>query len=140
MVSAREIAAWRTFARWSSDVKVEQDYLLSKAVAAIFEDKFLSSQVAMRGGTVLHKGHLAPAGRYSEDIDLVRVGDRPASHLKKALTRVLHPLLTLGIHLHDNHPGRTQSRAQVSNHSQHVCLRSLQSRGYLRKAQGRSEY
>ena len=40
----------------------------------------------MRGGTVLHKGHLAPAARYSEDIDLVRVGDRPASHLKKALT------------------------------------------------------
>lgn len=34
-------------------------------------DKFLSKQVAMRGGTVLHKGHLAPASRYSEDIDLV---------------------------------------------------------------------
>lgn len=47
----------------------------------------------MRGGTVLHKGHLAPAARYSEDIDLVRVGNRPASHLKKALARVLRPLL-----------------------------------------------
>ncbi len=93
MISAREIAAWRPFAPWSNDVQVEQDYLLCQAVAAIFEDKFLSSQVAMRGGTVLHKGHLAPAGRYSEDIDLVRVGDRPASHLKKALARVLRPLL-----------------------------------------------
>jgi len=27
----------------------------------------------MRGGTVLHKAHLAPAARYSEDIDLVLV-------------------------------------------------------------------
>jgi hypothetical protein len=50
-------------------------------------------KVAMRGGTVLHKGHLAPARRYSEDIDLVLVGDRPASHIKKALTRVLRPVL-----------------------------------------------
>jgi len=40
---------------------VEQDYLLCRTVAAIFEDGFLSEQVAMRGGTVLHKGHLAPA-------------------------------------------------------------------------------
>ncbi len=73
---------------------VEQDYLLSQAVAAIFEDKFLREQVAMRGGTVLHKGHLSPASRYSEDIDLVLVGDRPAAHIKKALTRVLKPLLS----------------------------------------------
>jgi predicted nucleotidyltransferase component of viral defense system len=62
-------------------------------VAAIFEDKFLTGQVAMRGGTVLHKAHLAPASRYSEDIDLVLVGDRPPGHIKKALTRVLKPLL-----------------------------------------------
>jgi predicted nucleotidyltransferase component of viral defense system len=72
---------------------VEQDYLICKAVTAIFEDGFLASQVAMRGGTVLHKGHLAPASRYSEDIDLVLVGDRPKGHIKRALNRVLHPLL-----------------------------------------------
>jgi predicted nucleotidyltransferase component of viral defense system len=71
---------------------VEQDYLLCRAVAAIFKDEFLPTQVAMRGGTVLHKGHLAPASRYSEDIDLVLVGDRPSSHIKKALTRVLWPV------------------------------------------------
>lgn len=94
MLTARELNAWRPYAPWSSDLMVEQDYLLSQAVAAIFEDDFLKSQVAMRGGTVLHKGHLAPASRYSEDIDLVLVGDRPASHIKKALTRVLKPLLS----------------------------------------------
>ena len=72
---------------------VEQDYLLSRAVAAIFEDSFLKGQVAMRGGTVLHKGHLAPASRYSEDIDLVLVGSRPPGHIKKALHRVLQTIL-----------------------------------------------
>ena len=93
MITARAINAWRAHAPWSSDVQVEQDYLLCRALEAIFEDRFLSSQVAMRGGTVLHKGHLAPATRYSEDIDLVLVGERPARHIKRALTRVLNPLL-----------------------------------------------
>ncbi|MGK6309731.1 nucleotidyl transferase AbiEii/AbiGii toxin family protein [Variovorax sp. DT-64] len=93
MISAQELAQWRPFAPWSSDLMVEQDFLISQAVAAIFEDKFLKGQVAMRGGTVLHKTHLAPASRYSEDIDLVLVGDRPSGHIKKALTRVLQPLL-----------------------------------------------
>jgi predicted nucleotidyltransferase component of viral defense system len=93
VIYAREINGWRRYAPWSSDLMVEQDYLLCQAVAAIFEDSFLKSQLAMRGGTVLHKAHLAPASRYSEDIDLVLIGDRPAGHIKKALTRVLHPLL-----------------------------------------------
>lgn len=39
----------------------------------------------MRGGTVLHKVHLAPAARYSQDIDLVAVGERPEEHIRKAL-------------------------------------------------------
>jgi hypothetical protein len=59
---------------------------------AIFEDRLLSGQVAMRGGTVLHKVHLAPAARYSEDTDLVAVGDRPEGNIRKALLRVLRPV------------------------------------------------
>lgn len=93
MITAQELAQWRTYAPWSSDLMVEQDFLICQAVAAIFEDPFLKGQVAMRGGTVLHKAHLSPASRYSEDIDLVLVGDRPASHIKKALARVLRSLL-----------------------------------------------
>lgn len=109
MITAREIAAWRTVAPWATDMIVEQDYLLCRAVAAIFEDAFLSAQVAMRGGTVLHKGHLAPASRHSEDIDLVLVGDGSSSHIKKALTRVLRPVLGTPTerrqpHLHDAQP------------------------------------
>jgi predicted nucleotidyltransferase component of viral defense system len=74
-------------------MQVEQDLLLSRAVVAIFSDDFLSDQVAMRGGTVLHKVHLAPAVRYSEDIDLVLTGSRPKGHVEKALRRVMEPLL-----------------------------------------------
>jgi len=51
MISAQDIVAWRPFAPWSTDLMVEQDFLLSRAVELIFEDKFLSQQVAMRGGT-----------------------------------------------------------------------------------------
>lgn len=46
-------------------------------MVALFDDKFLSSQIAMRGSTLLHKVHLAPPARYSDDIDLVVVGTRP---------------------------------------------------------------
>jgi predicted nucleotidyltransferase component of viral defense system len=93
VIPRHEIAAWRAHAAWRTDAQVEQDLLLSRAMAAIFADDFLASQVAMRGGTVLHKVHLAPAARYSEDIDLVLVGGRPVSHVRKALARVLRPVL-----------------------------------------------
>ena len=79
--------------QWPELYQVEQDLLLSLAMTAIFNDKFLATQVAMRGGTVLHKVHLAPPVRYSEDIDLVAIGDRPEAHIKKALMRVLREIL-----------------------------------------------
>src|SRR5687768_13252833 len=72
---------------------VEQDYLLSRAVQLIFADPKLKNQLAMRGGTVLHKGHLAPASRYSEDIDLVLTANRSHQGIKEDLVAVLAPLL-----------------------------------------------
>lgn len=93
MIAQQSLIAWRTHAPWPDDGQVEQDYLLSQAVAAIFQDNFLQQHVAMRGGTVLHKAHLAPAARYSEDIDLVLVTDRAPGHIARALKRVLKPLL-----------------------------------------------
>jgi len=71
LIPQREIIAWRATAPWPSDVQVEQDLLITRCVAAIFNDEFLRDNLAMRGGTALHKVHLAPATRYSEDIDLV---------------------------------------------------------------------
>jgi hypothetical protein len=73
---------------------VEQDYLISRAVELIFEHPKLKTQLAMRGGTVLHKGHLAPAARYSEDIDLVLVEPRRSHRgIREDLAIALKPLL-----------------------------------------------
>jgi predicted nucleotidyltransferase component of viral defense system len=55
-------------------------------MVALFDDSFLQTQIAMRGGTLLHRVHLAPASRYSEDIDLVMVGDRSEGHIRRAVT------------------------------------------------------
>lgn len=92
MLPLRDIVAWKPYAPWSN-AQVEQDLILTRAIVAIFSDKFLASQVAMRGGTVLHKIHLAPPARYSEDIDLVAVGARPRGDIVRSLRRVLEPLL-----------------------------------------------
>lgn len=62
-------------------------------MAAIFADSVLSEHLAMRGGTVLHKAHLAPAARYSEDIDLVLVKAMDTETLDRHLRRVLAPVL-----------------------------------------------
>ncbi|ENZ5126161.1 nucleotidyl transferase AbiEii/AbiGii toxin family protein [Pseudomonas aeruginosa] len=53
----------------------------------------LREHLAMRGGTVLHKAHLAPAARYSEDIDLVLVKAMDTDTLDRHLRRVLTPVL-----------------------------------------------
>src|SRR4030067_2827221 len=92
-LTLQDVLAHQSAVPWPELYQVEQDLLLSLAMRAIFDDRFLADQVAMRGGTVLHKVHLAPAARYSEDIDLVVVGDRPESHVTKALKRALPPVL-----------------------------------------------
>lgn len=76
MIPLREVIAWRAHAPWADDQMVEQDYLISRAVEHIISHPKLGRQLAMRGGTVLHKDHLSPAARYSEDIDLVLVEPR----------------------------------------------------------------
>jgi hypothetical protein len=87
------LTAWQGYAPWPKRSQIEQDLRLSRGVAAIFADPVLSKHLAMRGGTVLHKAHLAPASRYSEDIDLVLVKamdtDTLDQHLRRALTPVL---------------------------------------------------
>ncbi len=92
-LTLQDVLAHQASVPWPELYQVEQDLLLSLSMRAIFGDPFLSGQVAMRGGTVLHKVHLSPASRYSEDIDLVVVGERPEGHIRKALMRVLRTVL-----------------------------------------------
>ena len=92
-LTRRDVLAHQAAVPWPSQRQVEQDLLLCQTMVALFDDAFLQGQIAMRGGTLLHKVHLAPAARYSEDIDLVVVGDRPEGHIRRALNRVLSGVL-----------------------------------------------
>src|SRR5882672_6669512 len=92
-ITRQDILAHQRVVPWAAQYQVEQDPLLCRVMAALFADAFLSSQIAMRGGTLLHKVHLAPAARYSEDIVLVVVGTRPAEHIRRAIRRVLTVVL-----------------------------------------------
>lgn len=92
-ITRQDILAHQAVVPWAAQYQVEQDLLLCRSMAALFDDAFLSSQIAMRGGTLLHKAHLAPASRYSEDIDLVVVGTRPEDHVRRAIRRVLTDVL-----------------------------------------------
>jgi predicted nucleotidyltransferase component of viral defense system len=93
LIPQREIIAWREHAPWSSDVQLEQDLLITRCMVAIFRDDFLRANLAMRGGTALHKVHLAPAARYSEDIDLVLVQRRRPAIVKQHLIRAVRPIM-----------------------------------------------
>jgi len=92
-LTQRDILAHQSLVPWPNQRQVEQDLLLCQTMNALFSDNFLKGQIAMRGGTLLHKVHLAPASRYSEDIDLVVFGDRPKNHIEKAIKRVLDQVL-----------------------------------------------
>ena len=92
-ITRQDILAHQATVPWAAQYQIEQDLLLCRAMAALFNDEFLSGQIAMRGGTLLHKVHLAPASRYSEDIDLVAVGDRPEGDIRRAIQRVLADVL-----------------------------------------------
>jgi predicted nucleotidyltransferase component of viral defense system len=93
LLTTQDVLAHQNTVPWPELYQIEQDLLLSLAMRGIFEDPFLSQHVAMRGGTVLHKVHLPPAARYSEDIDLVAVTSRDEQHIQKALKRVLRSVL-----------------------------------------------
>lgn len=93
MIPHTHLTAWQTYAPWPKRSQIEQDLRLSRGVAAIFADPVLADRLAMRGGTVLHKAHLAPAARYSEDIDLVLVKAMDTDTLDRRLRGVLTPVL-----------------------------------------------
>jgi len=93
MIQHTHLTAWQAHAPWPKRSQIEQDLRLSRGVAAIFTDSTLREHLAMRGGTVLQKAHLAPAARYSEDIDLVLVKPMDPETLDQNLRHALTPVL-----------------------------------------------
>lgn len=77
MIPQSFITAWRKEAPWQENYQVEQDLIIHWALIALFKDEFIKERLAFRGGTALHKLYLAPAARYSEDIDLVQIKAEP---------------------------------------------------------------
>lgn len=93
MIPRANITAWRTEVPWPENTQVEQDLVLSRALVAMFNHPVVAEQALFRGGTALHKLFFRPAGRYSEDIDLVQRDAGPIGELINAIREVLDPWL-----------------------------------------------
>lgn len=93
MLPRAEILAWRAdHAPWADEDDVEQDLLLTRALCDVFADGFLRELLAFRGGTALHKLHLPPAARCSDDL----VVQREAQPIGPTLDRLRAVLGWLG--------------------------------------------
>jgi predicted nucleotidyltransferase component of viral defense system len=71
------IIEWRQNVPWVEDYQVEQDLIISRALVSLYENPKIRDNFVFRGGTALHKLYVTPAGRYSEDIDLVQIASAP---------------------------------------------------------------
>ena len=93
MIPSANITEWRATAPWSQDAWVEQDLVISRAIVEMFGVAEIAERLAFRGGTALHKLHLHPAARYSEDIDLVQVCPEPIGETLDVVRAALDPWL-----------------------------------------------
>lgn len=88
MIPAAYVTEWATRAPWPTRTQVEQDLLLSRLIIEIANDDYLGSELVFRGGTCLHKLHVQPPRRYSEDLDYVRATSGGIAELTGALSRL----------------------------------------------------
>jgi len=91
MIPRAYITEWTQYAPWKSNERVEQDLVICRALVDLFSDEFLSSELAFRGGTALHKLYLSPQHRYSEDIDLVQINEGPIGPILNKVREVVDP-------------------------------------------------
>jgi predicted nucleotidyltransferase component of viral defense system len=89
MIPERAIIEWREFVPWIKEIMVEQDLIICRTLISIYNNKFLSSRLAFRGGTALHKLYLSPQSRYSEDIDLVQIQSENVGAILDKLREIL---------------------------------------------------
>lgn len=86
MIPRNDIVAWSVDHPWPEFDQVEQDLLLSQAICAIANDALLADELALRGGTALHKMFLPQPCRYSEDLDYVRSTEGGIGPIMRELT------------------------------------------------------
>lgn len=68
---------------------VEQDLVISRALISIYNDDYLSQNLAFRGGTALNKLYLKSPARYSEDIDLTQIHSGPIGPIQQKIMDAL---------------------------------------------------
>ncbi|WP_380156203.1 nucleotidyl transferase AbiEii/AbiGii toxin family protein [Kineococcus sp. R86509] len=88
MIPSPTITAWSRTAPWATRAQIEQDLLLSRLIIDIAHHPYLGQELVFRGGTCLHKLHLHPARRYSEDLDYVRTSPGGISELTHTLSEL----------------------------------------------------
>jgi predicted nucleotidyltransferase component of viral defense system len=93
MIPRAYITGWRSQAPWPTDAQVEQDLVMTRALAEIFKQSAIAETAALRGGTALHKLYFESPGRYSEDIDLVQIEAGPIGIVLDAIRERLDPWL-----------------------------------------------
>jgi predicted nucleotidyltransferase component of viral defense system len=65
MIPENAIIEWSEFVPWVEKKYVEQDLIICRALIHLFNDEYLASHLAFRGGTALHKLYIQPQARYS---------------------------------------------------------------------------
>ena len=79
MIPERFITQWSKTAPWRDNKQVEQDLIICRALCAIYNDEYLSTHLAFRGGTALGKLYLSPQPRYSRILTLFRSSPNPSA-------------------------------------------------------------
>lgn len=93
MIPKNFIIEWRRHAPWISDVQVEQDLIICRALTELFSSELISKTLAFRGGTALYKLYCHPSPRYSEDIDLVQIEQTSIGEVISEIRKALNPWL-----------------------------------------------
>jgi predicted nucleotidyltransferase component of viral defense system len=110
MISNDAIIEWQSTVGFASSQHAEQDLVLSRLIIEIANNALLGEELVFRGGTCLHKLHLAKPLRYSEDLDYVRSTNTPIGPFVDQL-RGLGEMLGMKVN------------TEISRHPK-VCLRS----------------
>ncbi len=97
MIPRAYITEWQARVPWPQSFQIEQDLILSRLMIEIANDGLLGNELVMRGGTCLHKLHLAQPFRYSEDLDYVR---RTHSGIKPFLDALEEIAAGIGLERH----------------------------------------
>jgi len=92
MIPRADIVQWREFAPWISDAQVEQDLIISRLLVEFYQNNLIRDKLLFRGGTALHKIHLSPAVRYSEDLDFVQRDAGAIGEVLSAIKMICQPL------------------------------------------------